>query len=103
MCVVQVPSLVLQSKYVLRIWCNGVGFAFKHCLPDYLPLCGGTFLIRTLVYMIILPMSHKNLFDEVLWRKPHRWEKLWSSLDLDCEPLSDQSISNPKNINSPLQ
>ena len=31
-------NLVLQSKYVLRIWCNGTGFAFKHYLPDYLPL-----------------------------------------------------------------
>ena len=62
----QVTSLVLQSELFLltlflRAWHYGTGFAIRHYLPDYPPLCGATFLIRYLVHMLSLPMSHKNL------------------------------------------
>ena len=30
-------------------------------LTDYLPLCGATFLIRSLVNTLVLPISHKDL------------------------------------------
>ena len=66
MCVAQVTSLALQSELFLltlflRTWHYGTGFAIRHYLPVYLPLCGATFLIRSLVHMLSLPMSHKNL------------------------------------------
>ena len=55
--VVWVPNLAILSEYSLHAWCNAAGFAVRHCLPDYLPLCGATFLRRSLIYMIILPMQ----------------------------------------------
>ena len=45
----------------VHTWSNGSGLADKHYLPDYLPLCGATFLIRSLVQMLVLTMPHKNL------------------------------------------
>ena len=54
-------KLAILSEYSLHAWCNAAGFAVRHCLPDYLPLCGATFLRRYLVYMIILPMLHEDL------------------------------------------
>ena len=59
--VARVPNLALLSEYSLRAWSNAAGFPVRHCLPEYLPLCGATFLIRSLVYMIILPTLHEDL------------------------------------------
>ena len=54
--VARVLNLTLLSEYSLR-----AVFPVRHCLPDYLPLCRATFLIRSLVNMIILPMLREDL------------------------------------------
>ena len=59
--VVRFPSLAFQNKYFLYACHNGTGFAVRHYLPDNLTLCGATFLIRSLVDVLILPISHKDL------------------------------------------
>jgi len=59
--IARVSNLALLSKYSPRAWCNATGFPVRHCLPDYLPLRGATFLIRSLVYMIILPTLNEDL------------------------------------------
>ena len=59
--VVRVPNLALLSEYSLHTGFNAAGFPVRHCLPDYLPLCRVTFLIRSLIYIIILPMLHEDL------------------------------------------
>ena len=61
MCVAQITNLALQSELFLRAWRYGAGFAVRHYLPDYLSLCGAAFPTRSLVYALILPMSHKDL------------------------------------------
>ena len=59
--VAQVTNLALQSELFLRAWCYGTGFTVRHYLPDYLSLCGATFSTSSLVHVLILPMSHKDL------------------------------------------
>ena len=51
--VAQVPNLTLLSEYFLRAWYNVAVFPVRHCLPDYLLLCGASFLIRSLVKVTV--------------------------------------------------
>ena len=52
--------LGLQKKLFLRIGLNGTGFTVRHYLPNYLPSCGATFAIKTLVQSILLPTPHED-------------------------------------------
>jgi len=57
MCVVRVPKLALQSELFLHTRRHGTEFTVVHYSPDYLPLCGVTFLIKVLVQSVFLLTS----------------------------------------------